>query len=110
MCGTLRSSPDAADVLLNPSIVVEVLSRSTEEYDRGLKWQGYQTLESLTDYVLVSQSVILVEHYQRNSDGSWTYRSAGPGERIVFAGGAELAVDAMYAGAFELPGDEAGAS
>jgi hypothetical protein len=46
-----------------------------------------------------------IEHYRRNADGSWTYRSAGPGEHIVLTGGDELAVDAIYAGMFALPGE-----
>jgi len=93
------------DVIINPSILVEVLSRSTEEYDRGLKWAGYQRLGSLTDYLLVAQAEARIEHYRRNADGSWTYRTAGPGDRIALTGGRELALDAIYAGAFELPGD-----
>lgn len=53
-CGALEL--EGNDVLLNPQILVEVLSSSTEQYDRGLKWEGYQRLASLTDYVLVSQA------------------------------------------------------
>ena len=105
ICGRPALQPGTTDVLTNPSILVEVLSKATEEYDRGLKWTGYQSLESLTDYLLVTQHEVRIEHYRRNADGSWTYRSAGPGERIVLAGGGELVVDAIYAGMFELPAD-----
>ena len=93
------------DVLTNPAILVEILSSSTAEYDRGLKWSGYQTIASLTDYLLVAQAEVRIEHYRRNADGSWTYRTAGPGGHLVLTGGGELAVDAIYAGVFELPGD-----
>jgi len=93
------------DVITNPAILVEVLSGSTEEYDRGLKWTGYQSIRSLTDYLLVAQAEVRIEHYRRNVDGSWTYRTAGPREHIALTGGGELAVDAIYAGVFELPGD-----
>ena len=48
-----------------------------------------------------------IEHYRRNPDGSWTYRTAGPGEHVVLTGGGELAVDAIYAGMFDLPGERA---
>jgi Uma2 family endonuclease len=107
VCGQLELHHDTSDVLLNPAILVEVLSKSTEEYDRGLKWEGYQTIVSLTDYLLVSQAAARIEHYRRNPDGSWTYRSAGPGDSVTLTGGAALLVDAVYAGAFELPGDDA---
>lgn len=105
VCGPLKFQAGTNDVLINPSILVEVLSKSTEEYDRGLKWTGYQTISSLTDYLLVSQAEVRIEHFRRNSDDSWTYRTAGPIERVVLTGGGELAVDAVYADVRELPGD-----
>jgi Uma2 family endonuclease len=105
ICGTPAFPPGADDVITNPSILVEVLSRSTEEYDRGLKWAGYQRISSLTDYLLVAQAEARIEHYRRNADGSWTYRTAGPGEHVVLTGGGELAVDAIYTGILDLPGE-----
>lgn len=105
ICGQPTFQQGASDVLTNPSLLVEVLSKSTEEYDRGLKWTGYQSLESLTDYLLVTQHEVRIEHYRRNDDGSWTFRAAGPGERIALAVGGEIYVDAIYAGVFELPAD-----
>lgn len=60
------------DVLLNPTVIFEVLSPSTEKYDRGEKFRRYRTqIESLTDYVLVSQDRMHVELHHRESDGSW---------------------------------------
>jgi Uma2 family endonuclease len=105
ICGPAVFQRGTNDVITNPSILVEVLSSSTEEYDRGLKWTGYQTIGSLTDYLLVAQAEVRVEHYRRNADGSWTYRTAGPGEHVVLTGGDQLDVDAVYAGVLELPGD-----
>jgi Uma2 family endonuclease len=96
--------PGTHDVITNPSILIEVLSSSTEEYDRGLKWTGYQRIGSLTDYLLVAQAEVRIEHYRRNADGSWTFRAAGPGEQIALTGGGAIAVDAIYAGVFDLPG------
>jgi Uma2 family endonuclease len=96
---------ESNDVLLTPQVLVEVLSSSTEQYDRGLKWEGHQQLGSLTDYVLVSQAEARIEHFQRATDGSWTYRAADAGARIVLSNGAVLAVDEIFAGVFELPGD-----
>ena len=93
------------DVLVNPTIIVEVLSSTTEQYDRGLKWDGYQLLPSLTDYVLVSQERAHIEHFARAPDGRWIYTSANLGERIRLTGGTLLDIDAIFAGVFELPGD-----
>jgi Uma2 family endonuclease len=58
-----------------PSIIVEVLSDSTEAYDRGDKFQDYQTLESLQEYVLISSKRQLVECFRRNDEGLWTPQS-----------------------------------
>ncbi|MCA9709293.1 MAG: Uma2 family endonuclease [Myxococcales bacterium] len=62
-----------ADAVLTPCVVVEVLSRSTHEIDRGRKWLAYQQLETLQQYVLVSQDEARVEQYRRTNEG-WSYR------------------------------------
>ncbi len=62
------------DTLLNPQLVIEVLSDSTETYDRGRKFRQYRSLESLKDYVLVSQQQPSVELYSRRDDGTWVLR------------------------------------
>ena len=100
--GREETEPEASDVLTNPGIVVEVLSPSTEAYDRGAKWEAYQHISSLTDYLLVSQVQTCVEHYRRESDGSWRYRVAGAGDAITLANDTALSIDAVYEGAFEL--------
>ena len=102
VCGALLIEHD--DVLANPAIVVEVLSGSTEQYDRGLKWDGYQSLPSLSDYVLVSQDRARIEHFGRASDGRWVYTAANAGERITLTGGTVLDIDTIFAGVLELPG------
>jgi hypothetical protein len=105
VCGPIVLQDGTNDVVANPSILIEVLSSTTEPYDRGLKWEGYQRLASLTDYLLVAQREVRVEHYQRAPGRGWFYRTYGPGERIALGNGAQLEVDAIYARAFELPGD-----
>ncbi len=60
--------------LHNPQVIFEVLSPSTEAFDRGDKFARYRLLESLTDYVLVSSEQMRVEHFVRQPDGSWTFR------------------------------------
>lgn len=106
VCGAVQPHAGSTDVLEHPRAVVEVLSKSTESYDRDDKWQDYQSIASLTDYVLVSQRVARIEHFARQADGAWTYHAAGPGERLTLSTGAVLVVDDIYASAFDLPGDE----
>ena len=65
VCEEPRFEDDVFDILLNPIILVEVLSPSTEAYDRGEKFGHYRQLASLQEYVLVSQDKVLVEHYRR---------------------------------------------
>jgi len=62
---------DHSDTLLNPQVIVEVLSESTEKYDRGAKFQNYRKLDSLCEYVLVSQEKPLVERFVRQDSGQW---------------------------------------
>lgn len=62
-------------VVLNPKVIVEVLSESTEAFDRGLKFERYQKFNpTLTDYVMVSQDRPQIEHYHREKNGTWTYQ------------------------------------
>ena len=93
------------DVLVNPTIIVEVLSSTTEQYDRGLTWEAYQLLPSLTDYVLVSQDRARIEHFARTPGGRWVYTSANAGEHLRLTGETVLDIDKIFAGVFELPGD-----
>ncbi len=67
VCGDRRFEDDVFDTLLNPIIIVEVLSPSTEVYDRGEKFVHYRQLQSLQEYILVSQDKVRVEHYSRQS-------------------------------------------
>lgn len=103
VCGDVEI--EANDVLVNPTIIVEVLSSSTEQYDRGLKWVGYQRIPSLEDYLVISQAEPRIEHYRRSADGDWNYRAAGPGERVALSTGVALIVDDVFAGVMALPGD-----
>jgi Uma2 family endonuclease len=78
VCGEPQFYDERRDILTNPTVVFEVLSPLTEAYDRGEKFLRYRTqIETLQEYVLVSQHRPLVEHYVRQPDGSWSYSSAG---------------------------------
>lgn len=101
-CGPLRIQPGTTDVLENPTCLVEVLSPSTEAYDRGLKWEGYRSIPSLQDYVLVSQDSPRIEHFQRDTDGSWHYRVAESSDVITLSNGATLSVAEIFSGVEEL--------
>ncbi len=107
VCGAVELQPGTTDVVTNPTVLVEVLSATTEAYDRGLKWEGYQQLPSLTDSLLVAQHEIRIEHFRRAADRGWFYAAHGRGEHVVLTSGATLSVDAIYARAFDLPADAA---
>lgn len=67
---------DERDILLNPTVIVEVLSPSTATYDRGEKFQSYRTIESLQEYLMIAQDHHRVEHYVRQPDGQWLFSEA----------------------------------
>jgi Uma2 family endonuclease len=72
VCGPGEYHDQARDVLLNPTVIVEVLSPSTEAFDRGDKLHRYRRwLPTLTDYVLVAQDRPVIDHYQRTTTGKW---------------------------------------
>ena len=74
VCGELKFHDEHRDVLLNPSVIVEVVSPSTEAFDRGEKWTRYQIwLPELIDYLLVSQATPQIDHYHRRANGEWIY-------------------------------------
>jgi Uma2 family endonuclease len=99
LCGPREPHLDDKDAATNPTVVVEVLSPSTEGYDRGQKFEHYQTFASLRDYVLVATGRNHIDHYTRNADGSWTLRGYGPGDAFTLSGvEATVQVDAIYAG------------
>ncbi len=72
VCGELEFDDDQGDTVLNPALLVEVLSDSTEAYDRGKKFEHYRRIASLREYVLISQKSPTIERYLRNPDETWT--------------------------------------
>jgi Uma2 family endonuclease len=80
ICGELERDPESPTHVTNPTLIVEVLSPSTEEYDRGGKREHYQQLPSLKNYVLVSQGRRRVEVFTRAADGHWQHRVYTSGE------------------------------
>jgi Uma2 family endonuclease len=74
ICGAPRFADDQRDTLLNPIVLVEVLSKSTEAYDRGYKFLQYRTIESLQEYVLISQTEPRIEVFRRGPGTEWIFR------------------------------------
>lgn len=98
VCGPLAKDPADRNAITNPTLIVEVLSDSTEASDRGDKWRHYRMLPSLQSYVLINTREPLVEVFTRNGS-SWSLRDAGPGEFAALGlHDAKLDVDALYAG------------
>ena len=76
VCDKPKFEDEYVDTLLNPQLIIEVLSKTTESYDRGKKFEHYRRLESLTDYLLVSQDEPHIEHFTKNADAQWVLSEA----------------------------------
>jgi Uma2 family endonuclease len=73
VCGDTQFHDEHKDVVLNPVVIFEVQSEATAAFDRGKKFQDYQQLETLVEYILVAQDETLAEHYIKQENGSWIY-------------------------------------
>lgn len=98
VCGAIEGDPGdpGGSTITNPTLIVEVLSPSTEQVDRGEKWQDYQRIPSLQEYVLVSQSQPRIEWYRRLDSGGWEYREATEGV-VQLPSGVTLDLARLYA-------------
>ena len=83
LCGKAELEDEHHDTLLNPMLVIEVLSNSTEAYDRGAKFQHYTKLESVQEYVLISQDRMLVERMRRQDENEWLLRIATHPDDVI---------------------------
>ena len=75
-CEPMTFMPGTDDTASNPTVIIEVLSKSTEAYDRGKKFEHYRQLPSLREYVLVSQDTPVIERFTRESDDRWVLTTA----------------------------------
>lgn len=91
---------DELDVLLDPAVIFEVLSIDSEHFDRGEKFENYRTIESLQEYLMVSQETHHIEHYIRQPDGQWLFSEAMHiGETINLPTiGCDLPLEEVYDG------------
>ncbi len=114
VCGEPHFEDAEVDTLTNPTVVIEVLSPSTEAYDRGAKFANYRESEGLTDYVLVSKDRVMVEHFSRGRDGSdeWVLKPISDltGNLRLASVGCELPLTVIYRrvilsrGEIQIPG------
>jgi Uma2 family endonuclease len=98
-CESPKYEDDSLDTLINPQVVIEVLSKSTESFDRGEKFLDYQRLDSLKEYVLVTQNKMSVERYTRSGDSTWEYVSAESADDVLKLNtlGVEILLSDIYA-------------
>jgi len=76
VCGKPAFEDEVKDTLLNPTVIVEVLSASTEAYDRGKKFEHYSRIPSFCEYLLITQNQPKVEQFTKQDDGKWLYAVA----------------------------------
>ena len=97
VCQAPRFQDDGEDVLINPTIVFEVVSEATEAADRGAKFEGYAAIPTVAEFLLVATTHARVERFVRHADGSWNYRAFGQGEVVPLStAGCQLKVDEVY--------------
>jgi Uma2 family endonuclease len=83
VCGEPLLEDEHLDTLLNPTLIIEVLSPTSEAYDRGKKFEHYRSVESLAEYVLVAQDASRIEQYLRQPDGRWLFTSVAGLEATI---------------------------
>ncbi len=98
VCGEPQFEESEGDTLLNPTVIIEVLSKSTEARDRGAKLIDYQTITSLTDYILIAQDHLRVEHYARQSGGEWRLQNLTQtdAQLVIHSIGVALSLGEIY--------------
>ena len=94
-CLTPELTGPAPRSLVNPQVIVEVLSPSTERNDRGDKWLAYQTIPALTDYLTIASDCRRFDHHQRAAHGSWVLRTLTVGG-CVLASGVRVEMESAY--------------
>jgi len=98
VCGDAEAAENTTDAITNPVLIIEVLSPSTESFDRGLKFEYYKTVPSLKEYVLVSQNKPKIEVFFRQNENLWTYTVVeGLDNNVVLQSlGYEMALKKIY--------------
>jgi Uma2 family endonuclease len=104
VCGKPQFDSTQKDNLLNPLLIVEVLSPSTQDYDRGKKFELYRTIESFREYLIIHQDRRFVEHHSKQDDGSWVLREQSGVEGAVAIDrlGIRISLADLYSSALDL--------
>jgi Uma2 family endonuclease len=92
VCGESKLRDGEMDNLLNPTVIIEVLSKSTEDYDRGRKFVKYRAIESLVEYVLIAQDRVHVEQYVRQANGEWVLSETDELTQTMSLGSVECSI------------------
>lgn len=77
VCDEPQMMDDEFDTLLNPAVIIEILSKSTQSYDRGDKFSLYRSISSLQEYILINSDKVAIEQYNRQPDGTWILKEFG---------------------------------
>lgn len=111
VCGERQFADDQRDTLVNPTLIVEVLSESTEDYDRGKKFEYYRRAATLVEYVTVAQAAPHVEHHVRQADDRWMLEETDRLEdRLELSSiGCDVTLAEIYDG-IDFGGDEGGSA
>jgi Uma2 family endonuclease len=98
VCGEPQFEDDHEDTLLNPTVIIEILSKSTEHDDRGKKFENYRRAASLSDYLLIAQDTVSVEHYMRQKQNQWLFSEYKEMQKIIRLDfvACELTTDEIY--------------
>jgi Uma2 family endonuclease len=83
VCGERKFYEKQKDTLFNPTVIIEVLSKSTQDYDRGQKFEHYRALDSLQEYITVAQDRVHVEHYARQNDNRWLLTEMNASDAVL---------------------------
>lgn len=92
VCGELELLPGRTDTIINPILIVEVLSPSTESYDKGKKFEQYRSIKALQSYVLIDQARVFVEPYCKEGLNSWHYETLTELEQVLRIPALELEI------------------
>ncbi len=103
ICGKPEMTDEVMDTVKNPTVIIEILSKSTQDYDKGQKFTLYRDIESLKEYILIDSQSVRVEKYCKNSDGSWTLRDYKDIEDtfIIESIGEDMSLADIYLSAFD---------
>lgn len=98
VCGDPQLADSNLDILVNPSVIIEITSPSTEGFDRGVKWSRYRTIVSLREYILLSQHTARVEQYTRQDSSTWLFRENHEGDLRLESIGVAIPLERIYEG------------